>query len=358
MGKIFLRFNDENVEREYLIDDYRYNLKYLKYAILFFGVIFLLFALPDYYYVYDDMSSFLMTLYLRGIFFLIVINLFIQMSRKEDKYVFMPMWITFSEVACGVIYYFIICYNHQPNILIKSFDIVLIILVFNLLPNRWIYNVATSFFIFSLFTVYTYSCYPKQVNPGVIYIFVSIIIIAFFSYLFENYRRENYKWRRQLMLLKNIDPLTGIFNRSKFDEEMELLLANNEAKGAPFSLILFDIDNFKIINDSYGHIQGDQVIVKLTQIVQDSIRSTDIFTRWGGDEFIILLPNTGKLEAVELAKRIERSISEKRDNNHTVTCSFGIIEYKTGEQVADFIRRADKLMYEAKEKGKNKLQYE
>ena len=357
MGKIFLRFRDENVEHEYLIDDYRYNLKYLKYAILFFGIIFLLFAIPDYYFVYDNKTIFMKTLCLRGFFFIIIINLFIQMSRKEEKYVLMPLWITFSEIACGLIYYFIVNYNTQPNLLIKSFDIILIILVFNLLPNRWIYNVVASFFIFTLFTVYSYSCYPNDINPGVIYILVSICVIAFFSYLFENYRRENFKWRRQLVLLKNIDSLTGIYNRSKFDEEMELLLTANEKEGVPFSLILFDIDNFKMINDSYGHVQGDEVIVNLTQIVKNSIRSTDIFTRWGGDEFFILLPNTDKVEAVESAKRIERNISENWDNELTVTCSFGIIEYKTGEEVADFIRRADKLMYQAKDQGKNRLQY-
>ncbi|MFZ7133581.1 MAG: GGDEF domain-containing protein, partial [Eubacteriales bacterium] len=297
------------------------------------------------------------TLCLRGVFFLIVIALYIKMSCDEKDYFKLPYWITAGEIFISLIYYIIIKYNTEPDILFKTFDIILMIVIFNLMPNRWIYSVGVSSTAFVVLCVYSYE--NNQFNPGIIYTFIIAVLVSFFSYIFEMDRRENFLNKVTLVQLKNTDPLTGIYNRSKFDEELQRTFKQNEQDRHPFSLMIFDIDNFKEINDSFGHLFGDQVIVSLVEVVKHSIRATDILARWGGDEFFILLPKTKKLEAIELAKRIEVNIQKNLLNaTYCVTCSFGIIEYNHEECIEELIKRADKLMYSAKHDGKNRLKYE
>ncbi|HZJ99189.1 MAG TPA: GGDEF domain-containing protein, partial [Tissierellaceae bacterium] len=118
----------------------------------------------------------------------------------------------------------------------------------------------------------------------------------------------------------------------------------------------FDIDDFKRINDKYGHIVGDSVIKNIAEIISKSIRDTDIFARWGGDEFVILLPNTDIQQAKEIAERMRKYI---RDNlyemEENITCSFGLASYEKNDTTQSLLRKADDLLFKAKTKGKDRV---
>lgn len=154
------------------------------------------------------------------------------------------------------------------------------------------------------------------------------------------------------------DALTGIYNRIKFNESFIIELARAERYNVPLSLIMFDIDHFKKVNDTYGHSAGDNVLKRLTKLVKANIRVTDIFARWGGEEFVIQAPGTSLIETVKFADKLRWKIEEfDFEKPHRVTSSFGVAAFKNGDSGTILINRADEALYRAKESGRNQVQY-
>lgn len=154
------------------------------------------------------------------------------------------------------------------------------------------------------------------------------------------------------------DPLTGAFNRRFMLEQMEKEIQRYNRTKSSFSIVMLDIDHFKLVNDNFGHNVGDIVLKKLVQTVKEKIRKTDILCRWGGEEFIIFLPDTNLSGAAELAEKIRIKISEMPiDKVGTVTASFGVSCYNKDDNVDTVVKRADDLMYKAKSEGRNCVRY-
>lgn len=156
------------------------------------------------------------------------------------------------------------------------------------------------------------------------------------------------------------DSLTGLYNRRHFYKHLALETARSRRYQSAFSLILFDIDNFKTINDTYGHQVGDEVLQKLSDILRHICRETDIIVRYGGEEFIIILPNTSEEETVSLAGRIkntvEETVFESNSEKISFTLSGGIASYPINASTAKaLLNAADTALYEAKSSGKNKI---
>lgn len=154
-----------------------------------------------------------------------------------------------------------------------------------------------------------------------------------------------------------IDYLTGIYNRLMFNELLEAELQRARRYGSDLSLIMFDLDHFKRINDTYSHTMGDHVLKEVAQLVSDNIRAHDIFTRWGGEEFMVLIPKSNSEQTTILAEKL-RSLCESYDfgNGLRVTASFGITQFKTEDSSESFIGRADQALYLAKNNGRNRTE--
>lgn len=160
----------------------------------------------------------------------------------------------------------------------------------------------------------------------------------------------------ELQRLASTDALTGLFNRRKFNEELHNEIARAKRYGVQLTLIIFDIDHFKRINDHYGHQVGDSVLQSLATLVLNNIRDTDVLARWGGEEFTILISDNETIAPNTLAEKLREVIAENRFAEvGTVTCSFGVAEYKTGEDIKAFIKRADVNLYRAKAEGRNRV---
>lgn len=151
-----------------------------------------------------------------------------------------------------------------------------------------------------------------------------------------------------------MDSLTNSISRLRFDDILEKELRRTERLGQPISIILIDIDFFKHVNERFGQQAGDQVLTTISTIVQQRIRESDIFARWGGEEFILLTPNTDCNGALELAESI-RSIIEDFDfkNIDKITCSFGIAEYLKGKAKNELVLEAEQALAQSKNKGRN-----
>lgn len=161
----------------------------------------------------------------------------------------------------------------------------------------------------------------------------------------------------QYEMMSVTDRLTGIYNRGKFELELSNEIQRvNRYDSESFSLIFFDIDNFKKINDTYGHSIGDMVLIKIVSLLHDALRTTDVFARWGGEEFVIIMPHTALSNAVEAAEKL-RQIIEKENIKEVgqVTCSFGVTEFLKDDDIQSLIIRADNAMYKAKKEGKNRV---
>jgi diguanylate cyclase (GGDEF)-like protein len=162
---------------------------------------------------------------------------------------------------------------------------------------------------------------------------------------------------RNLDFQANTDPLTGLHNRLKFDQELANEMARSDRYASPVSLILLDVDNFKKINDTHGHPVGDKVLIHLSRVVSGMIRDSDVFARWGGEEFVILAPGSDEQMAYQAAEKLRTAIGlAVFDEVGIVTCSFGVAQYADGDTMKSLIARADDALYRAKINGRNRVE--
>jgi diguanylate cyclase (GGDEF)-like protein len=175
--------------------------------------------------------------------------------------------------------------------------------------------------------------------------------------MLEDEIRQRQKAEEELVELANIDALTSIPNRRKFDEALQYEMGRDKRYHNKLSLIFCDLDHFKRVNDTHGHKIGDEILKEFTQLISANIRNTDIFARWGGEEFALLLPDTNietaTLTAEKLLIEIERHAFPYVGS---MTASFGVTELFEDDNETSFIKRADDALYIAKDKGRNRIE--
>ncbi|MED0871920.1 GGDEF domain-containing protein [Bacillus mobilis] len=156
--------------------------------------------------------------------------------------------------------------------------------------------------------------------------------------------------------LAMIDSLTEIYNRLKFQQILEAEWDNAMRNDEKIALILFDIDNFKTVNDTYGHDFGDLALIQLAELMKSKVEQQHVFARWGGEEFIILVTNTVEKEAFQVAESLRFFIETKQFSGISkLTASFGVALYEQGITREELMQRADIALYEAKKNGKNQV---
>ncbi|MDN6857417.1 GGDEF domain-containing protein [Pseudomonas sp. CAN2814] len=175
-------------------------------------------------------------------------------------------------------------------------------------------------------------------------------------------RRELEEKNRQLEYLAGHDPLTGLFNRRQFDQLVAMELSRVARQPAPISLLMVDLDHFKFINDRYGHPLGDEVIRHTANLLRNYTRTGDSVARLGGEEFLLLLPDTSQPQARTIAEKVRRLLEETplpiKDNLLYLTASFGIacLEAGTPGTYEGLYAAADKALYKAKASGRNRVE--
>lgn len=159
--------------------------------------------------------------------------------------------------------------------------------------------------------------------------------------------------RMRLEDAASTDPLTRAINRRRFAH----LLGMSIAAGEPFGLVMFDIDHFKSINDTYGHDAGDAVLREISQLVRENIRETDVLARWGGEEFMVLSPKAGPGRVLRMAERLRQAVAASAFTgvDRQITSSFGVAVHTPGESGESLVKRVDEALYAAKNSGRNKV---
>lgn len=167
------------------------------------------------------------------------------------------------------------------------------------------------------------------------------------------------KIEEELRYLSDTDALTNAYNRRYFIQRLEEEIERSRRYKSRFAIIMLDIDHFKRINDTFGHISGDIVLKSIADMIKDRIRKIDILARWGGEEFVVLLPDTTVEDATYLAEELRERLSDmKIPSVDRVTASFGVVGYCINDTVDSLINRADNMMYEAKSAGRNCVRHD
>jgi diguanylate cyclase (GGDEF)-like protein len=185
------------------------------------------------------------------------------------------------------------------------------------------------------------------------------LIFALFYAMAAFYRGTVIKAEKRLLAAATTDPLTGLANRSHFHVRAAAELSRARRSGEPVALVLADVDHFKRINDEHGHEAGDKVLVRLAALMRDSLREVDVLARWGGEEFLALLPASGSGSAAEVADRLREAVSalhiDLGGRTIQVTMSFGIAELQGADELPAAIAHADAALYASKRAGRNRI---
>lgn len=161
----------------------------------------------------------------------------------------------------------------------------------------------------------------------------------------------------QVRIMAITDGLTGINNRQEFDRLLEHEIERANRYQTPLALLMYDLDHFKQVNDRFGHNTGDAALKTVTSLVNDNIRGIDIHGRWGGEEFMVLLPQTGLDTAKDVAKKLRRTIAAHPfDKLGSITASFGVVELAPHESSKSLAQRVDEALYRAKALGRNRVE--
>jgi diguanylate cyclase (GGDEF)-like protein len=190
---------------------------------------------------------------------------------------------------------------------------------------------------------------------GILFI-ISTLIVLLISMMLMMYLIYYKKKQDLIQMQATHDALTNIYNRYGINDILKQKIGEFERYGKSFSLIFFDIDFFKKINDTYGHDMGDFVLQNIVKMVNTQIRNSDAFGRWGGEEFIIILSETTSKHAITVAEKLRKTVEKETFGlQEAVTCSFGVASIQRGDTITSLLKRADEYLYEAKESGRNRV---
>ncbi len=334
--------------------------KYIGRVAFAFGVFNIILLIPDLIFVHG-VSKKLAIIVFRTVFSGLLFLLSLKSKKIKEMLVFFRIGTAF-ELFAIVEFLFVLNLYDQPSFMIQSMGILIINIAVFLIPNRWLHMLGVSvlgtagFLLYSLFAIKPLN--HQEFLASTVYCSLAIFLCLLFALEMDKHQFNEFVAKKKLIDLCATDQLTQAWNRNKLFDEFNKLQKYYRESRLPLTLALLDIDKFKAINDENGHSVADAVLVELVKLINCNLRSTDILIRWGGDEFILLFPNTHLSDAAIIIERIRKIIEKSIFADFIkITCSFGVVE-KTNDFDPDImIDQADNLMYKAKQLGGNHVLY-
>jgi diguanylate cyclase (GGDEF)-like protein len=209
-----------------------------------------------------------------------------------------------------------------------------------------------------LVSAYVAAAHPEQSEPllHLLWVLSALAFGLLSAFLLERRDRRLFAQRQRLERLAAFDDLTGLWNQRQIRERLAREIARCERTGAELSVIMLDIDHFKQVNDRFGHVVGDAVLAELGALLSEHVRNVDLVGRIGGEEFLVVLPETEQPPAVQVAEKLRLAMAEHAfSTGETQTASFGVAAYHAGDSLDDLLERADQALYGAKRAGRNRV---
>ena len=331
-------------------------------AYLFFGV-------ADYFVLPDIGELSLKIRLVSVLFFSYLLLLVFRLCKRID---WLDLYLPYCTIFATIIWFSLLHQSNNPNALTFQYASVIFIVLANLgVQVRFLPSIIPSFIIAFCTCTGVYIISNETGNDLFIFSFAYFPIVVFSLYISWNSTYKNRQFflnslldeynRQALDKMAYTDVLTSLHNRRYFELLAEQHLNQSKADHSPAFLLLLDIDHFKKINDSYGHDIGDEVLKFIGQITKQNIRQSDILARFGGEEFIILLPNTDMKQAEKIADRICYDISQhpfyiNENVQFSVTSSIGYARFLPHcHSLRSLIKCADLALYVAKQQGRNRV---
>lgn len=303
-----------------------------------------------------------LALFMINLLYLVLLLVFKTKLIKSPIYLKVFHYI--SLVLCPLVFIQVIRFTgYEDSIFVAFFYFYLTVIpLAQIYFNRWETWLSEAFIVASYPLFLTLFGKIRNHQKVLWQVGFELVIAATILVFYEIIKRENSKMVELTNNLYNLsikDYLTGLYNRRFFFEIVSKELEKAERKETVFSLAIGDFDNFKQVNDEYGHAEGDKVLKLVSEIIKASIRKMDVAARLGGEEFVILLPETSKVEACKMLERLKERIKNesKKFSKIPITISFGIASYpEDGKTIDEILKRADRALYEAKRQGKDRIQ--
>lgn len=351
-------FINRGREESFFMTQLKSQLTNIRITILVLASMFLAFVVPDFL---SNSGSFvrLSLLVCRLFVFVLTLTMFFLLKHVKNRRMFVLM-LSACEAAVVAVFLYAIASYETPKILLQAFSAILLIIVFNMIMNSFVAIVFLNLTLLVGFAIVTRMFHNAASQLDRIAVIVYLLMTM--GLCMVAYSRTERLKRRQSVILEQLeslsvtDALTRCFNRMKFNDELHSEIERSRRYGLPMSLVLYDYDYFKLVNDKYGHPAGDLVLIRTSRLVRQSIRTVDILARWGGEEFMLLLPDTPIGPATDLAGRIKDKIAACDCGPvEQVTCSFGVTELRKDDTMETLLQRVDDLLYIAKQQGRNQV---
>jgi len=353
-----------------------YRKHYLKQDVRQTLTVGIIWMLPNFLFIYTDYLLYAGQALFQTLFFIrlfMLVSLFIAfglLRRVKDPVIYDYIVLTAALAVLSGIFWA----NHfHPEIHIHTagMDYLLLFSVYMLVPNRLTFRIlpCAAFTIANLFAHFTQ---PMALSGPILTIIVVSLIMSnvlgiwasarFYSNRRQQYEAQTHAFELRKDLIHNalVDQLTGVANRRHFFQSAEAEFERFIRYKRPFSLLMLDLDHFKNVNDLFGHPVGDKVLKDLAATINQCKRDTDIFGRLGGEEFALLLPETGLSGATDIAVRLRRachSVVLPEASSRRITISIGVTQVRNGDENFDAVlARADETLYRAKNNGRDRVE--
>jgi len=292
--------------------------------------------------------------------FSILLILMIRVLQRTRTYAAFSAIVTLLEAGAVVLFLFVLRLYETPHFMIQSMGLIAAILIVFIVPNRSGNMLALSlcgaaaYFALSLF------CIPGLPFPellaAAIYTALTIVLCSVTEFGNDLYALREFQTKTRLEQASATDFLTNAATRARLEEEARRWMGFCRRQGLPLCLVFVDVDNLKQINDRFGHTAGDAVLKKLAELMQKQLRNSDTVARWGGDEFVLLLPNVSLQNAVLLLDRVRQAVSKLvLEGGVSVSCSYGVVQMGADSTYQQMLSEADALMYRSKQNGKGRI---
>lgn len=270
--------------------------------------------------------------------------------------------VTTLEAVGFVLFFSIMLLYETPNFMIQAMGILLTILVVFLVPNRsenmFFVSVVASSVFFAYYGWNMQNIEAREYIAAVIFSTLTILICTVKAICADRYAQADFLARSRLELTSTRDFLTNAATRERLEEEAKRWMNFCRRQSLPLCLVFVDVDDLKRINDQYGHTIGDIALKEVAKLLQNQLRNSDTIARWGGDEFVLLLPNVSLQNAVLLLDRVKSAVSFlKIEGGIPVSCSFGVVQMGAESTYSQLLAEADAMMYRAKQNGKGRISF-
>lgn len=319
-----------------------------------------LFLICDLFFIHGQVERLICGV-LRYCFSIILILLVRKLQRIGTFSAFSGV-VTALEAAGFALFFSIMLLYETPNFMIQAMGIVLTILVIFLVPNRSGNMLALSLLAAAVFfTYYGWNFARVEAREYIaasIMTSLTILICTVKATCADRYAQADFLARARLEQSSTRDFLTNAATRERLEEEAKRWMNFCRRQSLPLCLVFVDVDDLKRINDQYGHTIGDIALKEVAKLLQNQLRNSDTIARWGGDEFVLLLPNVSLQNAVLLLDRVKSAVTHlKIEGGIPVSCSFGVVQMGAESTYSQLLAEADAMMYRAKQNGKGRISY-